>query len=234
MGSADRQDSQQDTSVRNSYATGGRLPVGMALKLLAKGLLVDPLWMPINHLPGAVGMKLRQWAYRCRLGAMGRCSLVGVGVVMTGLRRIRIGEHSLIDRYVQLSAQDGSIAIGSRCHLAPNVVVLGGGGVVIEDFVGIASSAKIYSVSEWPTPGKRLAGPMLPDSERGLKTAPVKLEQDSFLGANVVVLPGVTVGRGAVVGANSVVSRNVEPWSVVMGVPAVRVGQREPLNDDAG
>ncbi|PYP73095.1 MAG: galactoside O-acetyltransferase [Gemmatimonadetes bacterium] len=53
-----------------------------------------------------------------------------------------------------------------------------------------------------------------------VKRAPIVIEPDVWLGAGVVVLPGVTIGRGAVVGANSVVTQDVPPLHVVAGQPA--------------
>jgi galactoside O-acetyltransferase len=55
---------------------------------------------------------------------------------------------------------------------------------------------------------------------------PVVVERDVWIGANATILPGVRVGRGAVVGAGAVVTRDVEPGSVVMGVPARVVRER--------
>ncbi|MDD4889935.1 MAG: acyltransferase, partial [Phycisphaerae bacterium] len=183
----------------------------------------------VKMAPGVVAMKLRQWVYRCRLAAMGRHSLVEIGVEIPRGRNVRIGDFTLIDKYVQLTAPSGSIAIGSRCHLAPFTVVLGHGGVTIEDYVGIAAGAKIYSISEWPGDGKRVAGPMVPQADRGLRIAPVTIRRDAFIGANAVILPGVTIGEGAVVGANSLVGHDVPPWTIVLGTPAMPVGKREPV-----
>ena len=52
------------------------------------------------------------------------------------------------------------------------------------------------------------------------------IEDDVWLGAHVVVLPGVTIGRGAIVAAGAVVNRDVESMSIVAGVPAKPIGQR--------
>jgi acetyltransferase-like isoleucine patch superfamily enzyme len=49
----------------------------------------------------------------------------------------------------------------------------------------------------------------------------------AFVGVNAVVMPGVTIGEGAVIGAGAVVTRDVEPWTIVAGVPAKRIGVRE-------
>jgi len=215
--------------LRQSYVETGRLPLGRMIALGLRDLLVMPFWWPIKMCPGTVALKLRQWVYRRRLAAMGRHSLIEVGVEIPQPGGVRIGDFTLIDKYCQLSAQTGQIVIGDRCHLAPFTIVLGQGGVTIDDYVGIAAGAKIYSISEWPGEGKRLAGPLVPQSDRGLKIAPVHLCRDSFVGANSVILPGVTVGEGAVVGGNSLVGSNVPPWTVVLGVPAIPVGQREPV-----
>jgi maltose O-acetyltransferase len=59
-------------------------------------------------------------------------------------------------------------------------------------------------------------------------TRPISIEDHAFIGTRAMILPGVTVGRGAVVTAGSLVSRDVAPMTVVAGVPARRVGTRDP------
>lgn len=60
-----------------------------------------------------------------------------------------------------------------------------------------------------------------PEVQRMIKDfGPIHVEADAWIGANVVILPGVTVGRGAIVGAGAVVAKNVPAWTVVAGVPA--------------
>lgn len=63
-------------------------------------------------------------------------------------------------------------------------------------------------------------------SEQGCESAPVILEDDVWLGAHVAVLPGVTIGRGAIVAAGSVVNRDVEAMTIVAGAPARLIGKR--------
>lgn len=60
-----------------------------------------------------------------------------------------------------------------------------------------------------------------PEVQRMIKRlGPIDVENDAWIGACVTVLPGVTIGRGAIVGAGAVVTRDVAPWTVVAGVPA--------------
>lgn len=74
------------------------------------------------------------------------------------------------------------------------------------------------------------------------KHAPITIESDVWIGAGSVVLPGVTIGEGAVVGANSVVSKDVPPYTIVWGTPARAIGhvrapwvrlQEEPTREPA-
>ena len=59
---------------------------------------------------------------------------------------------------------------------------------------------------------------------------PVVIEDYVFIGPRVIILPGVTIGKGAIVGAGAVVTKNVEPYAIVGGVPAHVIGERKNKN----
>ena len=216
-------------ALREAYVRTGRIPLSTMLRVGLRDGLIQPFWLPLKYLPGAVGMKLRQWIYRCYLGHMGRGTLVEIGVEIVNPKAVEVGAFTLIDKYCQFMATEGSIKIGDRCHIAPFVTIFGHGGVEIADYVGVASGAKIFSISEWPGDGKRLCGPMIPEEQRGVRRGPVRLERDTLVGAHVVVMPGVTIGEGAVVGSNSVVTRDIPPWTIAVGAPAKPVAKRDPV-----
>lgn len=65
------------------------------------------------------------------------------------------------------------------------------------------------------------------DPNLPLQTAEIVIEEEAFLGARSFVLPGVTIGKGAIVAACAVVSRDITPWEVVAGNPARKVGERK-------
>jgi acetyltransferase-like isoleucine patch superfamily enzyme len=220
-------DSAGRQALRDAYVRTGRVPLATLLRVGLRDAVLPPLWLPLKHLPGAVGMKLRQWVYRASLGHLGKGSLIDLGVEIISPKSVHIGRFTLIDKYCLFEGGNGRIEIGDRCHIAPWVTILGQGGVFIDDYTGVAASAKIFSISEWPGDGKRLCGPMIPDEQRGLRMAPVKLGRDALVGANVVIMPGVTIGEGAVVGANSVVTRDIPPWTIALGAPAKPVANRE-------
>jgi acetyltransferase-like isoleucine patch superfamily enzyme len=214
---------------RETYVRSGKLPLDVAIRKGLRSMLVDPWMLPVRYLPGPIGMKLRQVAYRAMLGSMGTGCVLDVGVSIVIPANVHLSDFVYLDQYIQLVAPEGHIRIGRRCHIAQFSVITGHAGVEIGDYVAIASGAKLYSLSEWPGNGKRICGPMIPQGQRGLKSGPICIEKDAFVGANAVIMPGVTIGEGAVVGANTIVHRDVKPWTVVVGFPPKIVGRRQPV-----
>lgn len=102
------------------------------------------------------------------------------------------------------------ISFGSRVDVGENVVIRGGGGVVIGNDVLIAAGAAIMSQGHPISP---------PRWGRNISNS-IRIGNDVWIGANAVVLPGITIGDGAIVAAGAVVSRDVPSYAVVAGVPA--------------
>ena len=169
----------------------------------------------IRNVPGAIGFKLRYYYYKIVCKKIGKNVLIDVGVILSGPANISIDDYTWIDSYCIINAMMGEIKIGKRIHIAPYVFIGSREPVIIEDYVAIGASSKIYSNSQVVIPGKRMSGPMIPEEDKAFHTAPVYLRKDSFVGANSIVLPGVELGEGAVVAANSLVIRSVSPWTVV-------------------
>lgn len=66
----------------------------------------------------------------------------------------------------------------------------------------------------------------IPIREQGMFCAPDKIGKDVWIGARVIILPGVTIDDGAIIGANSVVSKDIMPYTIVGGVPAKFIKER--------
>jgi acetyltransferase-like isoleucine patch superfamily enzyme len=212
-----------------AFRETGSIPLRYALPLGLRAVVTDVPAAIIEHWPGPVGMKLRQFLYRFRFGEMGENVLIGAGVQTTMPKRIRVSDFVFIDHHVTLDAMLGEIVIGRRIHIAPYAILAGAGGIHLDDYSAVGAFARIYSHSEAPVDGKRMSGPMIPESMKGMVTAPVRLGKDSLVGTGAVLLPGVTLGDGAIVGANSLVPANttVPPWTIYAGVPARLAGLRE-------
>lgn len=111
------------------------------------------------------------------------------------------------------------IRIGDRSELGCNCLIYGG--VTIGSDVLMGPDVKII------TRNHNFTDRSVPIREQGDYELPVVIEDDVWLGANVVVLPGVRIARGAIVAAGAVVNRDVLPYTIVGGVPAREIGRRE-------
>lgn len=122
---------------------------------------------------------------------------------------VYIGHRTILNGYYR-----GFIRIGSNVWIGQNSFLHGAGGIIIGNNVGIGPNTSIL------TSAHAEEGPSVPILFSRLDFAPVVLEDDCDIGLGSILLPGVTIGRGAQVGAGAVVTRDVEPYSVVAGVPA--------------
>jgi len=137
---------------------------------------------------------------------------------------ITVGSHVIVDDFVFL---DGgrSLSIGSHVHIASHAAIIGGGTVVLEDFVGLSPGVRLVSGTE-VADGSGLTNPTIPDRWRAVRRGTIRICRHALLGTNVVVHPGVTIGEGTVVGSQSLVTRDLPPWSICVGTPARAVRSR--------
>jgi acetyltransferase-like isoleucine patch superfamily enzyme len=112
--------------------------------------------------------------------------------------RLEIGEYSFIGRGSEFDVSH-SVTVGQHVLLGPGVFVT-------DHNHNFARSMRI--------------------DQQGCRSAPVIIEDDCWLGAKVVVLPGVTIHRGAVVGAGAVVTKDLPAYSISVGVPARVIADR--------
>ena len=208
-----------------TFREGGNISITKKIKILIEALIELPFEIIINF-PGSIGIAIRSLILPLRLKSCGVRNIFSENLVISGFKNITIGSYTWIDKSVNICAPFGEIAIGDRIHIAPYSILNGGGGLYIEDYVGIASFVQIYSHSEVPIRGKRMSGPMISESEKGFRSAPVILKKDSFIGAGSIILPGITIGEGCIISANSVVTKSTDPWFVYSGNPAIKIGRR--------
>lgn len=143
-----------------------------------------------------------------------------------GADRISIGENVRVDAFCVMSAGgSGSVRVGSHVHLASGCRLFGEGGITLADFSSVSAGSTLYSASD-DYSGEHLMGPHLPESVTMVDARPIVLERFAAIGAHSLVLPGVTLGEGAVLGAASMASDGLDAWTIYAGCPARSIKQR--------
>lgn len=138
--------------------------------------------------------------------------------------RITMGDSVIVDDFVLIYAGK-SCTIGSFVHVGVSSSIGGGGELVMEDFSGLSMGVRVLTGNE-DFSGDSFTNPTVPEAYRRPIRSSVHIGKFAVLGANSVVLPGVTIGEGAVVGACSLVVRDCKPWTVYLGNPARPVRPR--------
>jgi acetyltransferase-like isoleucine patch superfamily enzyme len=143
-------------------------------------------------------------------------------------KKIRIGDRVTIGKYAIIRPANmygGDIGeglhIGDNSNVGPYSYIGCSGYVEIGDNVMISPRVSIYAENHnYPLTS-------IPIKDQGVTRSFVKIEDDCWIAANSVILAGVTIGRGSVVAAGSVVTKDVPPYSIVAGVPAKVIKQRK-------
>jgi len=164
------------------------------------------------------------------------------------LPALTVGSRSMLYNLFQFEAVTGSVVIGERCFALPTTVIRLGPGIGYEGpnvrlgndvFLGACC---VYDNSAHSYDIHRRARDLIQAEEDFLicgsgavnkdwsvvPMAPIRMEDHSWIGQDAAILKGVTIGKGAIVGAFSVVTRDVEPWTVVAGNPARLVRRLTP------
>lgn len=131
---------------------------------------------------------------------------------------VRIGCKTIIDDLVFIYGHD-LVSIGDFVHIANSASLVGN--ISVSDFCSVSGGVRIWGASD-TIDGSGLTNPCVPAIMRTADRRPVVLEKHSFIGSGCTILPGVTVGEGAVVGAMSLIKKDVEPWVIYAGNRVIR------------
>lgn len=136
--------------------------------------------------------------------------------------RVTIGKHAIIrPTNIYGSAIGEGLKIGNNSSIGPYSYIGCSGYIEIGDNVMMSPRVSIYAENHL------FDHPDLSIKEQGVKREFVKIEDDCWIAANTIILAGVTIGRGSVIAAGSVVTKDIPPYSVVGGVPAKVIKSRK-------
>jgi len=130
-------------------------------------------------------------------------------------RRFWLGRKSVVESYCCINNAVGDVTIGDYTRIGIHCTVIGP--VCIGDHVNLAQGITVTALNHNYADSNRKI------DEQGISTKPVVIGDDVWIGANAVILPGVTIGRHVVVAAGAVVTKDVPDYSLVAGVPAKEI-----------
>jgi acetyltransferase-like isoleucine patch superfamily enzyme len=157
------------------------------------------LWI-FKYAPGSLGFFLRYPIYKLVFGRLKGIPWIQANVTIIRANRLKVGAH---------------FGVNSGTYI--NAI----GGIEIGDYVLIGSNVTISSGMH------PIEGRLPPVFARPATPLKIVIEDDVWIAANVVILPGVRLATGTVVGANAVVVRDTEPYSVMVGAPAKLLRYRD-------
>jgi acetyltransferase-like isoleucine patch superfamily enzyme len=140
---------------------------------------------------------------------------------------IRVGAETIIRGELLTFAHGGAISIGDWCYVGENSRVWSADSVSIGNRVLISHNVNIHDTNGHPNDAelrhadfRNIATVGHPKDNPGVTSSPIVIEDDVWIGFNTTILKGVTIGKGAIVGASSVVTRSIPPGVIVVGNPA--------------
>ncbi len=201
--------------------------------------LMGMLRLPLNEpTPRRIMNRVRAGYWRPKVKKMGKGVQIDSGfIVRSCVGLLEIGDFSYIDVNVHFE-MSAPIRIGRYVHIAPNVYIQSGDEVIIGNYVAISNGSVIYAASNtYKTPDGREKEVLLsmsasaPESLQYVTRGPVIIEEFAFIGLMCSILPGVRIGRGAIIGAGAVVTKDIPAYAIAVGAPARVIGQR-PIPPD--
>lgn len=252
MGTSYSQDARPDRHfLAAQSARGGSLAAYRRLVAGEKGwwylAKYEVLTGLLAGLPGALGLVLRKTFYPSLFRQVGRGAVFGRNLTLRHPHKISLGDGAVIDENCCLDAKggpDSGISIGAGVFIGRGSVLSCKGGRIeigdrtslglfclihSENLVRIGADGLIASFCYLVGGGAhRFDRSDIPINQQGVGAGEIRLGDDCWLGAGVQVLNGVTIGRGAVIGAGSLVNRDLPDWSVAVGSPARAVKHRRP------
>ena len=177
----------------------------------------------VRFYPGITGSKIRSFLLRKRIHSLGQDFYSGIGLEVLGCENIEIGNTVGVLEFCRLHAERGKLKIGHGVSINSNTVISSndGGYISIGNDVLIAFNVVLRAADH--------GSHRLPSIKSHKEHLPgfITVGEGCWIGSNVVITRNVNIGKYSVIAAGAVVTKDVEPFSVVGGVPAKLIKKRD-------
>lgn len=223
-----------------------RLTVGENASI--RNLIVHELILGLcTGLPGILGLGIRNKLYPLFFKTFSKKTAIGKNVILRCPRNIHLGHQVVIDDFVQLIATskiktaisigdgsfvrsfamvnsgppEGFVHVGKNSSIGQGALLYGNGGLSIGENVMIAGQAAIIASIHIYNEKD------IPMNDQGYEARGITIGDNVWIGAGAKILDGISIGSGAIIGANAVVNRSVDPGDHVGGIPAKKLKSRD-------
>jgi acetyltransferase-like isoleucine patch superfamily enzyme len=196
--------------------------------------------------PGALGFALRKVFFRKLFGKIGKNVIFGRNMTIRHPKKIEIGDNVVFDdntvidakgknnkglkigdnvvigRGTTLSCKGGDIEIGNYSNIGPNNIIISETGIKIGEYVFTAGQLYMIAGGNHSFENRDIPIWHQPSVSKG----GIIIEDDIWIGASATILDGVKIGKGAIIGAATLVHKRIKPYTVNLGVPAEMVKKR--------
>lgn len=203
-------------------------------------------------LPGAFGLFSRRYFFKQLLGSCGNNITFGRNITIRHPKKMKIGNNTVIDDYsvldakgearknivignnvilgrnTTLSCKGGTISIGNNTNIGINTAIYSGSSVKIGNNILVAAGCYIFG--DGPHRSDRTDMPIIQQGQE--PSQGIVIEDGVWLGAGVKILDGVTIGHDSIIGTSAVVTTDIPPLSIALGVPA-RVTRQRGINAES-
>ena len=176
----------------------------------------------VRYTPGRFGILIRKGWFKLRLNHSEKLH-IGLGSEFINPSSISFYGITLINTHCYFNADGGTIKVGHHTafNINSNINASVGGNIMIESHCAIGPGVVMRTANH------RYSDPNMLIQNQGHDSADITIEDDCWIGANAIILGGVHIGKGAVIGAGSVVTKDIPSMAIAVGVPAKVIKYRE-------
>lgn len=186
-----------------------------------KAALLDFWIFLFGWIPTPLGMGLRWLAWRWLFRSCGKARF-HENLTFAGVKKISIGNGARLGKGSFITANKGDLVIGDFTAISPCCHIgADNGEIILGKYCAIGPGSVLRAANH------TFADVSKPIMIQGHTPGRIIIGDDVWLGANCVVTPDVEIGRGAVIGAGAVVTKNIPPFAIALGVPAKVAGYRK-------